>query len=161
MADVPVQVMVAAFQDEDGAKRALDELKEAKRERLIGITSAAVLRKDEDGKLHINETADVGGRKGVAIGGVGGAAIGLIAGSALVVPVVVGALVGGPAAKLRDSGFDDKRLKHVGEGLKPGTSAILTVVERTHVEEVETAMQEEGADLAVSWLLARPQALRR
>ena len=78
MSDVPVQLIVAAFQDEKSANMALKELKRAKRERLIGIQNAAVLRKDQKGKLHIKETADMGGGKGAALGGVGGAAIGLI-----------------------------------------------------------------------------------
>lgn len=145
--DVPVQLIVAAFTDENGASEALEELKEAKRERMIGIQAAAVLKKDQGGKLHIKETADMGGGKGAALGGVAGAAIGLIAGPALVVPVAVGALVGGLAAKWRDSGFSDERLKKLGEGLKPGSSAIVAVVELTWVAEVQDELAQEGGDL--------------
>ena len=112
MSDVPVQVIVAAFQDEEAAKGALKALKQASREGLIKIENAAVLRKDKKGKLHIKETHDMGGGKGAALGGVGGAAIGLIAGATLAAPVVVGALVGGLVAKLRDSGFSNKRLEN-------------------------------------------------
>jgi uncharacterized membrane protein len=120
---------VAAFQDKKAADQALKALKQAKRERLIGIQNAAVLRKDEKGKLHIKETADMGGGRGAALGGVAGAAIGLLAGPALWVPAAVGALVGDLAAKLRDSGFSDERLKTIGESLEPGSSAIIAVVE--------------------------------
>jgi len=86
MSDVPVQLIVAAFPDEKAADGALKELKRAKKQKLIKIENAAVIRKDQKGKLHIKETADLGGGKGAAIGGVAGAAIGLIAGPALVVP---------------------------------------------------------------------------
>src|SRR5262245_40875824 len=103
MSDVPVQLIIAAFQDEDSAKEALKALKRLKKEKLIGIQNAAVLRKDEKGKIHIKETADMGGGKGSVLGGVAGAAIGIIAGPALIVPAAVGALVGGLSAKLRDS----------------------------------------------------------
>jgi uncharacterized membrane protein len=65
---------------------------------------------------------------------VAGAAIGLLAGPALVVPAAVGALVGGLAANLRDSGFSDERLKTIDEGLSPGSSAIVAVVEHKWVE---------------------------
>ena len=147
MSDVPVQLIVAAFQDEKAADEALKGLKQARKENLIRIENAAVLRKDQKGKLHIKETADMGGGKGAALGGVAGAAIGLIAGPALLVPVAVGALVGGLAAKLRDSGFSDERLKKVGEGLKPGSSAIIAIVEHKWVEQVEKEMEEAGADL--------------
>jgi uncharacterized membrane protein len=154
MSEVPVQVIVAAFQDEKSAKEALGILKEAQKEKLIKIDNAAVLRKDEKGKLHIKETADMGGGKGATIGGVAGAAIGLIAGPALIVPAAVGALLGGLAAKLRDSGFSDDRLKTVGEQLKPGSSAIIAVVEHRWVADVEKAMSEAGADIVTAAIAA-------
>lgn len=154
MNDVPVQLIVAAFKEEKAAKEALKELKQAQREKMIKIEAAAVLRKDQKGKLHIKETADMGGGKGAALGGVAGAAIGLIAGPALLVPVAVGALVGGLAAKLRDSGFSDERLKRLGDGLTPGSSAIVAVVEHRWVAEVEKAMEEAGADALTEALSA-------
>ncbi len=152
MTDVPVQLIVAAFQDEKSAREALKALKQARKEKLIGIQNAAVLHKDAKGKLHIKETADMGGGKGAALGGVAGAAIGLIAGPALLVPAAVGALVGGLTAKLRDSGFSDERLKTLGENLKPGSSAIVAVVEHKWVAEVERAMAEAGADAVTAAL---------
>lgn len=152
MSEVPVELIVAAFQDEKSAAEALKVLKQARREKLIGIQNAAVLRKDEKGKLHIQETADMGGGRGATLGGVAGAAIGLIAGPALLVPAAVGALVGGLAAKLRDSGFSNERLQTLGANLKPGSSAIVAVVEHTWVAEVERAMAEAGADAVTAAL---------
>lgn len=154
MSEVPVQLIVAAFKDEKTAKEALKALKQAQKEKLIKIDNAAVLRKDEKGKLHISETADMGGKKGAALGGVAGAAIGLIAGPALLVPAAVGALVGGLAAKLRDSGFSNARLETLGEGLKPGSSAIVAIVEHTWVNQVENAMAEAGADMMTASISA-------
>ncbi len=147
MSDVPVQVIVAAFQDEKTANNALKALKQASREGLVKIENAAVLRKDEKGKLHIKETHDMGGGKGAALGGVAGATVGLIAGAALAAPVAVGALVGGLVAKLRDTGFSNKRLESFGEDLQPGTSAIIAVVEHTWVAQVEQALAEAQADV--------------
>jgi len=154
MSDVPIQLIVAAFNDEKTAKEALKALKKAQKEKLIKIENAAVLHKDAKGKLHIKETADMGGKKGAALGGVAGAAIGLIAGPALLVPVAVGALVGGLSAKLRDSGFSDARLQALGEGLKPGSSAIVAVVEHTWVEQVKQALAQAEADLLTASISA-------
>ena len=154
MSEVPVQLIVAAFQDEKSADMALKELKQARREKLIGIQNAAVIRKDEKGKLHIKETADMGGGKGAALGGVTGAAIGILAGPALWVPAAVGALVGGLAAKLRDSGFSDERLKTIGDSLEPGSSAIIAVVEHKWVAQVEKELEEAGADMFTQALSA-------
>src|SRR5512139_3087467 len=153
MSDVPVQLIVAAFKDEQTAKEALKVLKQAQREKLIKIDNAAVLLKDEKGKLHIKETADMGGGKGAAIGGVAGGVIGLLAG-----PVgwaaLGGAVIGGLAAKMKDGGFKDERLKKLGEGLGPGNSAIVAVVEHTWVREVEKQMAEAGADVVTEQISA-------
>ena len=154
MSEVPVQLIVAAFKDEKAADDALKALKQAKKDKLIRIQDAAVIRKDQKGKLHIKETADVGGGKGAAFGGVVGATIGLVAGPLLVVPAVVGALIGGLTAKLVDTGFSDERLKQIGEGLEPGSSAIIAVVEHRWVEEVRKEMEEAGADLMTEALKA-------
>jgi uncharacterized membrane protein len=151
MADAPVQLIVAAFNDERAADNALKALKEAARNKVISVANAAVLRKDSNGKLHIKETADLTGKR-AAIGGAAGAAIGLIAGPALVVPAAVGALIGGLSAKLKDRGFSDDRLKKLGEGLKPSSSAIVAVVEHTWVEEAKAAVASEAADVFVEGL---------
>ncbi len=121
---------------------------------MIKIENAAILHKDEKGKLHIRETADMGGKRGAALGGVAGAAIGLIAGPALLVPTAVGALVGGLTAKLRDSGFSDARLETLGKGLKPGSSAIVAVVEQTYEARVQEAVRQMGADLLTASISA-------
>jgi uncharacterized membrane protein len=153
MSDVPVQVVIAAFKDENTASEALKALKQARNQGLIKIVDAAVLRKDEKGKLHIKETADMGGGKGAVIGGVAGGVIGLLAG-----PVgwaaLGGAVIGGLAAKLHDGGFKDERLKKLGEGLGPGNSAIVAVVEHTWVREVEKQMAEAGADVVTEQISA-------
>jgi uncharacterized membrane protein len=145
--DVPIQIIVAAFGTEDAAGAALKRLQQAQHERLIHIDDAAVLRKDADGKLHLHETGDLSGAKGAAIGGVTGAVVGLLAG-----PVGwaagLGALIGGLGAKLRDSGFPDDRLRRIGEGLTPGSSAVVAVVEHTWVDTVVRELQQEGADIA-------------
>lgn len=154
MSEVPVEVIVAAFQDEKAADAALKELKQAKKEKLIGIQNAAVLRKDEKGKIHIKETADMGGGKGAALGGAAGAAVALVAGPALIVPVAVGALVGGLAAKAKDGGFSDERLKKIGDGMTPGSSAIIAVVEHKWVEQVRKDLEEAQADIVTEALAA-------
>lgn len=152
--DIPVQVIVAAFTDEAGADAALADLKQAKNEGMISIQDVVVLRKSDDGKLHVKETTDMGGRKGAAIGGVAGAALGLIAGPALVVPAAVGALIVGLGAKLRDSGFPNERLQQIGDGLTPGSSAIIAIVEHTWVERVQEQLAREGADIVAEALRA-------
>ncbi len=153
MSDVPVQIVVAAFKDEASADNVLKSLKEAKKQGLIKIVDAAVLRKDDKGKLHIKETADMGGGKGAVIGGVMGGVIGLIAGP-IGWAALGGAVIGGLVAKMRDGGFKDDRLKKLGEGLGPGNSAIVAVVEHTWVRDVEKQLAEAGAQVVTEELSA-------
>ena len=145
--DVPVEVVLAAFDDEDGAEKALGELKQAKKDRLIGIRNAAVLWKDDKGKLHFKETADMRGGKGAVIGGVIGGVVGLVFPPSILASAAVGAAVGGFSAKLHDAGFPDDRLREVGKGLKPNTSALIAVIEDVWVREVEAELRQYGADV--------------
>jgi uncharacterized membrane protein len=153
MSDVPVQVVVAAFKDENSASEALKALKQARNQGLIKIVDAAVLRKDADGKLHIKETADMGGGKGAVIGGVLGGVVGVLAGP-IGWAALGGAVIGGLAAKMHDGGFKDERLKKLGEGLGPGNSAIVAIVELTWVKQVEKAMADAGAQAVTEELSA-------
>lgn len=154
MSDAPIQVVVAAFKDEQAADEALKELKLAKWAGLIGIQNAAVIRRDQKDKLHIKELKDWGGGKGAAVGGTVGAIAGLLLGPGALLTGAAGAAIGGLAAKLRDSGFSNARLKTLGESLTPGTSAIVAVIEHKWVDELEKEMAEAGADTITASIAA-------
>jgi uncharacterized membrane protein len=147
MTDVPIQLLVAAFEGEREAEEVLKGLKAARKKRVIGIQDAAVLRRDQKGKLHIKETGDWGGGKGAAAGAAVGVTVGILTGGAGLLLGAAAAAIGGLAAKLRDSGFSDARLKALGASLQPGTSAIVAVIEHTWVAEMEEEMVEVGADV--------------
>ncbi len=151
MADVPVQVIVAAFNDLNGASQALTSLKEAKKERLIEIEDAAVLTKDADGKVRIKETADMRAGKGATIGAIAGGVVGLLAG-----PVgwaaLGGGVIGGLAAKLHDGGFPDDRLRQLAEGLTPDSSALVAVIDHRWVADLERELARQGADVVTEGL---------
>jgi uncharacterized membrane protein len=154
MSEVPVEVIVAAFQSEDGAKEALKELKHAKRQGLIKIDDAAVIRKDAKGKLHIKETADMGTGKGAGIGAVIGGVVGLLAGPVGVgFGAAAGAAIGGIAAH-GDAGIKDERLETIGAGLEPETSAIVAIVEHKWVAMVQAQLEEEASNIMAQQLSA-------
>ena len=127
--DVPVQVVVAAFQDEGGADAALAQLRQAGKEHLIAIDQAVVVRKDQAGKVHIKRARGVGPGSGAIIGGVTGAVISILAGLSrahsqeLVAQLLVG------SAKLLAERGDPARLR--ADVTSPGgtTAAGLRVLE--------------------------------
>ena len=153
MTDVPVQVVVAAFKDEEAADEVLAELRGAKWAGLIGIREAAVIRRDEKNKLHIKEPKDWGGGKGAVVGGLVGGFIGLLAGPVGLIGVT-GAVVGGLTAKLRDSGIPDERLKYIGDALPPGSSALIAVIEHRWVKDLENQLSEAGAEVMTETISA-------
>jgi uncharacterized membrane protein len=153
MTEAPKQVILAAFRDEYGADAALQELRKAQKEHLIDIDNVAVLVRDQSGKLHIKEPTDMGGGRGAVIGGSVGALAGLLF-APLGLAVAGGAAIGGVAAKLHDSGFQDESLRQLGQGLQPGTSAILALIEHTWVVELEAELERAGAEVVRQELAA-------
>ena len=154
MSEAPVQLIVAAFNDEHEADLALKELKRAKKEKLIGIQAAAVIRRDQKNKMHIKEVGELTGGKGAVGGVILGVALGIITGGAGLLLGAVGALVGGMLGKAHDTGFDNQRLKAIGESLKPGSSAIVAVIEHRWVEDLENELEELGADVMTAQIAA-------
>ena len=144
--DVPTQVIVAAFDGIDGAKEAFDGLKQLQTEGTIKITNAAILQRDNDSKLTVRDVKDMTGTRGAVLGGITGAIVGVIAG-----PVgwaaLGGAAIGGLVAKLKDGGFDNSRVEQWAEQVKPGTSALVAVVDHVWVRQVEAALKDAAKDI--------------
>jgi len=144
--DVPTQVIVAAFDWMDGAKEAFDSLGQLEKEKSIKIENAAILQKDHFGTVQIRDVKDMTGTRGAVLGGVLGAVVGAITGPVGWV-AVGGAAIGGLVAKLKDGGFDNERPEQLGESLKPGTSAMVAVVDHIWVRDVEAALKESARDV--------------
>lgn len=142
------ELLLAAFEHEGDADDSLRSLNQARKRGSIDFQNAAVIQRDNKERLTIKEAGDPGGGKGAAAGGALGAIIGLIAGpGGVVVGAAAGAFVGGVAAHLIDSGIPDERLKHFGKGLKAGASAIILIVDKDSVKEIEKRLLEAGADV--------------
>jgi uncharacterized membrane protein len=147
MTDItPSQVVVASFSEENAATETLKLLEDIRRQAKLDFDDAAIIRKDDEGKLHIKETGDTTTSKGAGIGAVVGGVIGLLAGpTGVVLGASAGTVVGGLAAK-GDAGIKDERLEALGNSLAPGTSAVVIVVPEVWVESVisqlETAANE-------------------
>lgn len=154
MSEKPIQIMIAAFKGEQDAAEALKLLKRARSMHQIRIQNAAVLRRDARNRLHIQEVRDWGGGKGAVMGGTVGAVLGVLAGPGVLMVGAAGALIGGLAAKLRDSGFANERLSMLGESLRPGTSALVAVIEHKWVGEISRQMAKAGADVITEAIAA-------
>jgi uncharacterized membrane protein len=151
MSDAPIQIIVAAFQDQQAASDTLKQLQQARKGGLINIIDAAVLSKDAKGKVKIKETADAKADKGFAIGAITGGVLSLLAGP-LGLMALGGGLVGGLAAKLKDGGFKETRLKQLTESLTPNSSALIAVVEHSWVTQVENLLADAATQVVTEAL---------
>jgi uncharacterized membrane protein len=143
----PVELVVAAFREEERAGEVLGEIQELEKLKFIGVWNAAVITKDTDGKLKLKETAEIKGvRRGAGIGAIAGGIIGILAGGPIG-GIVLGAAAGALSGKVIDLGFSNKELKEMGELMKPGSSAIIAVIEHRWVGELEAALDEFGAQI--------------
>jgi uncharacterized membrane protein len=142
MNDSPIQVIVAAFNDPKQAGQVMAELKEEKREGLVGIIDAAVVVKDEDGKLKITDARHRSTR-GFITGGVVGGVLGLLLGPVGVMALGTGA-VGALLGKMQGAPLKAE-MEDIGSALTPNSSAIVAVIEHNWVTQFEEALAAEGA----------------
>ena len=128
-----------AFTDESSADQVLDAMKQAKKQGQFYFEEAAVIRQDQNGKVHYKETGDMKTGKGAGIGAVVGGILGILGGPAgIALGAGAGAAIGGAIAH-PDKGFRDESLNTLGVALMPGNSAVAAITS----SEFLKALREE------------------
>jgi uncharacterized membrane protein len=120
----------------------------------------SVMIQGSQGDLEIKQT-----RKHAGKFALGGSGIGFLAGMLLGGPIgglVVGATVGGITGAMKDFGIDDKFIRQVSEGVRPGTSALFLMTSGGDPEKLLPEIREHKARLLSSTLPAeQAEALRQ
>jgi uncharacterized membrane protein len=134
------ELILLTFAEEGTADKAVDAFKRLDKQ--WGMrASAAVLSKDQDGETSLKETEDVDSKHGALFGAIAGGLIGMLAGTpGAMVGAAAGALTGGVTAHEMDMGFSDRFLEELQGGLRPGSSALLVLVEHRWVDRVLHAL---------------------
>ena len=121
-------VIMAAYPEVEAAEKdfdALVALVEAKKIRTEGVI---LVERDADGEVHVSQTGDHLGRKGAGWGGGVGVLVGLAA-PPLLASVAVGAAAGGLVGKFMHHKVESGMESGLGDKLKPGTAAIIAMVD--------------------------------
>jgi uncharacterized membrane protein len=119
-------LVVLAFDTEDGALEMRDRLLKRKEQRHIPLADAAVVIRRADGTVKVKQLHSL-----VGAGAVGGAFWGLLIGLIFAAPwlgLAAGAVAGALRDKFTDIGVDDEFIHQVGTAIKPGQSALFLLV---------------------------------
>src|SRR5215470_6618707 len=152
MADTPMDVLVAGYQDLDKARKDFDGLVGLVKGRRVKVEGVILVAHDASGEVTVADTGDHAGRKGLGWGAGVGVAVGLFA-----PPLLASAAVGGAAGALAGK-FADHKLKtgiagKLGQALPPGSAGVIAVfpdddrlaIERALVGSVAKSLVESDS----------------
>jgi arylsulfatase A-like enzyme/uncharacterized membrane protein len=141
-------VIIAGYQAIEKAKENFDQLIQLVKDMRVKTEGMIIVEKDEEGNVSVNQTADNLGRKGMGWSGGVGLLVGLTDPPRLA-SVTVGAAAGGLINKFAMRKMKSGIEKGLGDKLKPGTAAIITIVEEHDQLAAEQALADSPAKSVV------------
>ncbi|HST04846.1 MAG TPA: hypothetical protein VLQ48_08940 [Chloroflexia bacterium] len=127
--DAALELVMSTFADEDKAKAAYAELREAEKQELVLLVDAALVARDHEGNLSVQEEGDMRAGPGALWGGGIGAIIGMVGGPlGVVLGGAAGAAIGGSTAEAHDAGMIDARLKEFAANVGPDSAMVFAAV---------------------------------
>lgn len=133
-------LVVISFDSPDEAAKVLESLRGQTKYGNISFKDTAVVSKDLDGKVHVDNQVSQGTMNATGIG----ALVGLLIGG-LLFPVgglLLGAGGGALIARFMNLGVDGKFVKEVSDALQPGTSALFVIVHDANPAAVRAVLEE-------------------
>jgi uncharacterized membrane protein len=146
MSDNPMFLYAGEYESVEEAKADLEVLKELHREHVVGTYDAAVVTKNEEGKVEIVDKIE----KPTQHGGWAGMAVGAAMGLIFPPGILVGGLLGAGAGALMghlEGGMSRQDVKEVGEMLDDSEAALIVVGEATLERAVEDATKRAKKEL--------------
>jgi uncharacterized membrane protein len=131
--------IVVTFDDAAEAGQVRDKIASMQKDAGLSLDDSAVVVKDAEGKIHVQNQVD----RGVKVGAISGGMIGLLV-TTLIFPIgglVLGALAGAGIGALANLGIDKKFIKEVEASLQPNSSALFLIV-RDNPNAAITALSE-------------------
>jgi uncharacterized membrane protein len=132
-----VFIYIGTYPNNEAAHDDYDVVKELHLAGAIGTYDAAVVTKDENGRVHVNKD-EMAARHGAWGGAAAGALIGILFPPSIIGTALVGAAVGGTAGHLW-RGLSRSDVKELGELIDDGEAALLIVGTSTLEEALEKA----------------------
>ena len=127
-------MVVLAFDSEDGAANARDKLHELNQQYLLQLDQVVEVDRKANGQVKIKEDRSLTG-----IGAVGGAFWGLLIGLIFLVPAVgfvVGTVTGAIAGHFSQYGITKDYMNQINAAIQPGQSALFILAEDVKADRV-------------------------
>jgi len=141
-------LIVVGFKDEFKADEVMNELRKLQSQYLVDLEDAAVVVRNQEGKVKIKQAQEL-----VAAGAVSGSYWGILLSVIFFNPIfaLVGAAAGALSGALSDIGIDDNFMRDLGSTIEPGTSAIFVLIRKSTPDRVlEDLSKFEGKVLRTS-----------
>ena len=141
-------LIVVGFKDEFKADEVMNELRKLQSQYLVDLEDAAVVIRNQEGKVKIKQAQEL-----VAAGAVSGSYWGILLSVIFFNPIfaLVGAAAGALSGALSDIGIDDNFMRDLGSTIEPGTSAIFVLIRKSTPDRVlEDLSKFEGKVLRTS-----------
>ena len=145
MTEKPLIAFIATYDEVADARQDYQEVKKAHSRGFIGDYDAAIVWKNDKGKIEFDSVGDEASRKWLWAGLGIGALIGLIFPPSILASSAIGALSGAVIGKFRD-GIAHNDLQEIGDAIT-GDNAALVVIAPDQVAE---ALEKIGAKLDAS-----------
>jgi uncharacterized membrane protein len=140
-------LVAIAYPDLATAQEVTANAAQAQKAHLLELDDMVVIERREDGKVKLHQPSLAGA--GAASGALWGGLIGLI----FLMPLfgmAIGAASGAAAGAVSDYGIDDKFMKELGEGLEPGSAAVLLLVRQASPDKILPNIKIEGRIIQTS-----------
>jgi uncharacterized membrane protein len=141
-------LIVVGFKDEFKADEVMNELRRLQSEYLVDLEDAAVVIRNQEGKVKIKQAQEL-----VAAGAVSGSYWGILLSVIFFNPIfaLVGAAAGALSGALSDIGINDDFMRDLGSTIEPGTSAIFVLIRKSTPDRVLADLSKfEGKVLRTS-----------
>jgi uncharacterized membrane protein len=139
MSDDQKDVLIAAYLFEDLAKQDFDAVLKLAEDKTITVEGIVLVQKDSDGEVHVTETGDHLGRKGLKMGAGVGLAVGLLA-PPLLAATAVGAAAGGVTGKFAKHRLESGIGEKMDAALPPGSGGVIAVYDSDGAATVDKAL---------------------
>ena len=138
-------LIVIGYPDENRAQQVWVELMKLERDLVVNLDDAAIIRRDQNGKLHVTTPAD----HPVAWGSLSGLFWGVLIGLIFLFPLapvvgVAGGILGAAFGAAAGLGIKDDFKQRVQELVQPGTSALLIVARKVTPDKFVEALRPYG-----------------